>query len=127
MTTATTPPGGVIANFTLNYAAVPEDEIVTLQSAIEDDGYITSMPVRPISLTSIDVPDRPMNVTAVAVDSTSVQVSWESVIFNDPNYSIVGYTVYYTEFGGDGQWFGKTALVSFLCILMMKRYRNLKN
>lgn len=91
---------------------MPEDEIVTLQSAIEDDGYITSMPVRPISMTSIDVPDRPMNVTAVALDMTRVRVSWEKVIYNDPNYSLVGYTVYYTEFGGSNPWIGKTALVS---------------
>ena len=104
---------GVIANFTLQFKAVPEDEIVTLQSAIEDDGYITSMAVKPMSLTSIDVPDRPANVTALALDSTRVIVSWSKVIEIDLSNEILGYTVYFIEYGDNSLlWSAKTVSVS---------------
>jgi len=106
---------GVIANFSLLFKAVPGDEIVALQNAIEDDGLIASMPVRPISFVSSDIPSAPVNVTAQAIDSTQIRVEWNEVFFIHANYTVQGYAVFIKEWGDPANpWFGKTIYVSFI-------------
>ena len=84
---------------------------MVLQNAIEDVGYINDMPVRPISLSSPDVPEQPVNVTATALSATKIKVDWSKLNYNHPTYYIVGYTVFFKEFGDDNPWMSKTIMV----------------
>ncbi|XP_057314721.1 uncharacterized protein LOC130655923 isoform X2 [Hydractinia symbiolongicarpus] len=76
--------GSVIANFTVFYFGNPFIETLILQNAIDDIGFINTIPVQLLAVTSQNVPDVTPTFTAFAEDSSTITISWK----DDENWDV---------------------------------------